>query len=293
MDLAGLGIDTLSIESTAPSVATSPSLSAGPLHSDGRSAADISKDSPSLIHHKGTAYKRGPSLPKKKSLDYIGYGLWEKRRTMYVAEKKFYWLCSSCLEEDHFRTSAATSTHWIKSHLKKAHSLTENSEVDADDGTDGNDGNDDNRTSRLKYVSLLDFGLLKQRLIEWIVVMRITFSQVENEWFRRFLEVLSPKLTSWIPRSGDTIRNWILTEFKRRQNEIKSQLQASKSLIQMSFDLWTSPNHLSIVGIHGHFMSPQYKVDSILLGLRRLRGPHSGENIAEAIVSVIKKIRNY
>jgi len=36
-------------------------------------------------------------------------------------------------------------------------------------------------------------------------------------------------------------------------------------------------------------MSPQYKVDSILLGLRRLRGPHSGENIAEAIVSVIRK----
>ena len=115
------------------------------------------------------------------------------------AEKKFYWLCSSCLEEDNFRTFAATSTHWIKGHLKKAHSLTENSEVDADDGTDGNDGNDDNRTSRLKYVSLLDFGLLKQRLIEWIVVMHITFSQVENEWFRRFLEVPSPKLTSWIP----------------------------------------------------------------------------------------------
>jgi hypothetical protein len=55
-----------------------------------------------------------------------------------------------------------------------------------------NDGN----TSVLKYVSLFNFGLLKQRLIEWIVIMHITFSQVENEWFRRFLEVLSPRLTN-------------------------------------------------------------------------------------------------
>jgi len=89
-----------------------------------------------------------------------------------------------------------------------------------------------------------------------------------------------PKAYKLDSRSGDTIRNWILTEFKRRQNEIKFQLQASKGLIHLSFDLWTSPNQLSIVGIHGHFMSPQYKVDSTLLGLRRLRGPHSSENIA-------------
>jgi hypothetical protein len=157
----------------------------------------------------------------------------------------------------------------------------------ADDGNDISDGI--STPGLLKYVSIFDFGLLKQRLIEWIVVMHITFSQVENEWFRRFLEVLSPKLTNWIPKSGDTIRSWILLEFKRRQNEIKAQLHESKSLIHLSFDLWTSPNHLSIVGIHGHFMNPQYKVDNALLGLRRLRGPHSGENIAEAIVGVIRQ----
>ena len=36
-------------------------------------------------------------------------------------------------------------------------------------------------------------------------------------------------------------------------------------------------------------MSPQYKVETVLLGLRRLHGPHSGENIAEAVLKVIRK----
>ena len=37
---------------------------------------------------------------------------------------------------------------------------------------------------------------------------------------------------------------------------------------------------MSFVGVVGHFMSSQYKVETVLLGLRRLRGPHSGEKIA-------------
>ena len=119
--------------------------------------------------------------------------------------------------------------------------------------------------------------------------MYIVFSQVQNDWFRRFLAALSPGLEKWIPKAGNTIRDWILAEFERRQEEVKQQLFASKSQIHLSFDLWTSPNHLSFIRVVAHYMSPQYRVETVLLGLRRLRGPHSGENIAEAIVKVIHK----
>ena len=114
--------------------------------------------------------------------------------------------------------------------------------------------------------------------------MHITFSQVESTHFRRFLEVLSPRLAR---SSGNTVRNWIITEFKQKQKQIKAQLDSSKRSIHLTFDLWTSPNHLSIVGVHGHFINSQYKVDNVMLGLRRLQGPHSGENIAEAVLSII------
>jgi hypothetical protein len=36
-------------------------------------------------------------------------------------------------------------------------------------------------------------------------------------------------------------------------------------------------------------MGSKYKVETTLLGLHRLRGPHSGENIAEAVLEVIRK----
>ncbi len=119
--------------------------------------------------------------------------------------------------------------------------------------------------------------------------MHISFSQVENDWFRRFLTALSPSLEKWILKAGNTVRAWILAEFERRRKDIKKRIHESKSRIHLSFDLWTSPNHLSFISVVGHYMNSQYKVETVLLGLRRLRGPHSGENITEAILQVIRE----
>jgi len=35
-------------------------------------------------------------------------------------------------------------------------------------------------------------------------------------------------------------------------------------------------------------MSSKYKVETILFGLHHLKGPHSGENIAETIIAVVE-----
>jgi hypothetical protein len=38
-------------------------------------------------------------------------------------------------------------------------------------------------------------------------------------------------------------------------------------------------------------MSSEYQIKTILLGLRRLRGPHSKENITKAVLSIINKYK--
>lgn len=91
-----------------------------------------------------------------------------------------------------------------------------------------------------------------------------------------------------LPRDGDTIRNWILQEFKTRQKELVTALQTSKSMVHFSFDLWTSPNYQSILGIVGHYLSARGKNITILLGLRRLMGAHLGANMAEQVIRIIK-----
>ena len=282
--------DTESIANSTGTSPSTPTLASTERTPSFLSAIDTSNDAEDTVYRGGRAYLRGNALPAKKKGKRRNW-LWTKGEELYCKERKsFYWQCGPCAEVKNCKIFAANSTQWIIQHLNQEHNLTENGPIRPTFKLQVAPTEDiKSDSSVLGFLPIIDFERLKQRLIEWIVVMHITFSQVENEWFRRFLEVLSPSLANWIPQSGNTVKNWILTEFKRRQKEIRNQLQISKSRIHLSFDLWTSPNHMTFVGVVGHYMSSQYKVETVLLGLRRLRGPHSGENIAEAVIDVIRK----
>ena len=65
-------------------------------------------------------------------------------------------------------------------------------------------------------------------------------------------------------------------------------LYQSGAKIYISFDLWSSPNHYSILGIISYFIDCNFKACTILLGLKRLIGSHSGENIAQLLIEVVK-----
>ena len=58
--------------------------------------------------------------------------------------------------------------------------------------------------------------------------------------------------------------------------------------IHLSFDLWTSSNHLALLGIVGHWISANNQVHCALLGLQRLKGQHSSENMQYAVMEVIE-----
>lgn len=94
---------------------------------------------------------------------------------------------------------------------------------------------------------------------------------------------------SFLPKDGDTIRNWSLKKLKVRQSELIEALQFSKSLVHFSFDLWTSPHYRSILRIVGHYANSKGKNITLLLGLRRLIGSHSGANMAEPVIQVIQE----
>lgn len=69
---------------------------------------------------------------------------------------------------------------------------------------------------------------------------------------------------------------------------VQKLLDSAQSKIHLSFDNWSSGNHLAFTAIVAHFCSPTFKIESILIGFRELRGPHSGENIAECVDSVLQ-----
>ena len=61
-----------------------------------------------------------------------------------------------------------------------------------------------------------------------------------------------------------------------------------RSRIYISADLQTSPNSLALVNIVIYYLDKNLKVQSILIGMRRVYGAYSGENITKAIIPILQ-----
>jgi hypothetical protein len=59
---------------------------------------------------------------------------------------------------------------------------------------------------------------------------------------------------------------------------IKDSVCQVETRIHYSFDLWTAPNHRVYLGTVGHWIDKDNQPRTGLLGLRRFKGAHSGEN---------------
>jgi hypothetical protein len=82
------------------------------------------------------------------------------------------------------------------------------------------------------------------------------------------------------------VKRWILEEFEKKRLQIKAELATARSRIRISFDEWTSPNGLAIVGVVVHYLDKDLIDRSYLIGMQRINGAHTGENIAEAVMPI-------
>jgi len=99
--------------------------------------------------------------------------------------------------------------------------------------------------------------------------MHVALVMIESEAFRDLIHVVCPALDHFMVTSRNTIRRWIRTLFDEQA-------------------LWTAPNQRAFVGVVVHWLDEELKKQDVQLGLRRLKGPHSGENIAEAVIPLLK-----
>lgn len=84
-----------------------------------------------------------------------------------------------------------------------------------------------------------------------------------------------------LPVSGDTVRLWVLDRYQTAREHLCNSMLWCNTAIHISFDLCISPNHRTFMAIVGHYLNISTGlVLAVMLGFRRLRGPHSGENQA-------------
>jgi hypothetical protein len=86
------------------------------------------------------------------------------------------------------------------------------------------------------------------------------------------------------------VKRWILEEFKKKRLEVKVELITARSRVHVSFDRWTSPNRLAIIGVVIHYLDKNLINRSYLVGIRCINEAYTGENITEVVIPILVKI---
>ena len=127
----------------------------------------------------------------------------------------------------------------------------------------------------------------KADLINWIISSHISFHEIEQPEFRRMLKCCNPIAEELLLLSHNMIISWVIKKFQNQKIALCKQLAQHLGLVHFSFDLWTSPNSLVILGIVGHWADYSETNVSRLLGLQRLSRLHSGENLYATVLTII------
>lgn len=125
--------------------------------------------------------------------------------------------------------------------------------------------------------------------LDWILKQNISYRSASSEDTRRMFTLVRPGIEKAMYTSHGSLSRLVVSAYKNRQLEIKDRLLIAKSRITVSCDVWTSTNHLSLLGIVAHFIDDKDRRQSTLIGLPRLFGSHDGENLAETLYNVINK----
>ncbi|OLL26463.1 putative AC transposase [Neolecta irregularis DAH-3] len=130
---------------------------------------------------------------------------------------------------------------------------------------------------------------LEVLFVKMIAACSLPFRIVECPEFRAFLYYLNVDIDTWLPGSHNTIKRWVIRQYKSQKERIKQHLHSARSKIHISCDIWTSPNSLPILGIVAHYITEDGKLRHSVLALKDIDGEHNGENLADIVVQVIKE----
>lgn len=122
---------------------------------------------------------------------------------------------------------------------------------------------------------------------DWVLKQNISYNSATSDDTISLFTKARPGIEVAMYKSHYSLSSVIQKAYKQRQLEIKDLLLTSKSQITISCDIWTSDNNMSLLGVVAHFLDANDQRQTVLVGLPRLFGHHSGENIASTVCKVL------
>jgi hypothetical protein len=102
---------------------------------------------------------------------------------------------------------------------------------------------------------------------------------LESKEFKDLVQLLNPE-TRIV--KADQLKNGIMDKFFDMKRKMVQFFNSIDSRISFTTDIWTSPNDLAFMAITAHWISPDFKLHSILMDFIQMNGSHTGENIEKA-----------
>ncbi|KAG7410115.1 putative AC9 transposase [Fusarium oxysporum f. sp. raphani] len=212
-----------------------------------------------------------------------------------------YWLCRLCHEKRSYSTAlyASSGTAHAARHLPRQHQIAEFGDSSPSLTTPFTlaAASASSSVRALSRQASLGFQLgshfdersWKARFVDWIILEDVTFRQASSERLRWLIANGGELASQLLPEHHTTVCSWIRLTFESRRQIIFNLVKDAKSSVHLSFDLWTASNGFHYIGIVGHFVDSEGEKRDVLLGLPRLVGPHSGENMASYVKEVINQ----
>ncbi|GCB25878.1 putative AC transposase [Aspergillus awamori] len=116
----------------------------------------------------------------------------------------------------------------------------------------------------------------------------VAFTAVESP---AFLQIFKDLPDAPLPFSSRTLVRRIDADFDHHRIELINELTRTCSTIALSLDVWTSKNHKAILGVIGHWLTPDFRYRERVLEFNELCGSHSGENMAEVLQKTLEELQ--
>lgn len=251
--------------------------------------AELFQSQTSQLSQRSNSTTSTPSIRRPRTSWVWDHTTSRDRTTIYIYNKKSHWQCGYC--EKRYAESGGTTV--MATHLKKAHGLfdtqTELKAVNQQRSiltclVRGKE-NDYKRRRDTDF----DRATFEQLLVRWVCRCSISLSVVEQNEFRALLAFLNDSTINCLPKSHNTLREWIVRTFEYEKQRIMQALQSAYSKVHFTVDLWTSPNAKALMGIVAHYIAENGALRQSVLSLRELEGQHTGANQAGLIFSVLEE----
>jgi hypothetical protein len=146
---------------------------------------------------------------------------------------------------------------------------------------------EDNVSIQVVLRNAVKTQLVHQALLELIVHRDLPLSMVQWPEFQKLVSTLNYTAPPLIWKSHTETSRKITKTFDKRQLELRSLLQTSRSLIHLTTDTWHSPNRLELQAITAHWVDNNNTLRKALLALPNLEGGHKGIQVAEEVIKAL------